>query len=171
LEKYITTYAFRDLRLRHHRISKYKAAWATAPFPPTFVTADVVCVCSGHVLLITRGDSGEYALPGGFIKQNERVQDAALRELKEETGIRVDKIILESSIIESRVFDFPDRSERGRTITHGFYIKLKDGRLPEVRGNDDAASAFWMPIAEVFRNERKFFEDHASIIQCFVNRG
>ena len=93
-----------------------------------------------------------------------------MRELKEETRIQVDKLILESNIIESKVFDFPERSERGRTVTHGFYIKLKDGKLPIVRGGDDAAHAFWMPLADVIHHENKFFEDHAAIIQCFVSK-
>lgn len=173
LTEYVKTYEFRDLVAEYNHIKDYKKKWESAPFPPTFVTADCIVTCSGHVLIVKRKFApgvGLLALPGGFIRQNETIQNAALRELKEETGIRVDKIILESSIVNSKVFDFPDRSLRGRTITHGFHIRLKDGKLPEVRGNDDADKAFWMPLAEVFQNENKFFEDHAAAIQYFVNK-
>lgn len=155
-------------------LQDYKKLWEDAPFPPTFITADSVVICSGHVLVVRRAcNPGKdlLALPGGFVKQSERVKDAALRELKEETGIRVDKIILESNIRDSNVFDHPDRSLRGRTITHAYCIKLKDGDLPEVKGNDDAAKAFWLPLMDVGRLESEFFEDHAHIIQYFVNKG
>lgn len=149
----------------------YRKSWEDSPFPPTFVTADAVVVCSGHVLVVKRKvnpGKGLYALPGGFVRQDEFIQDAALRELKEETGIRIDKRTLEAHIIDRRVFDYPTRSERGRTITHGFYVKLQDGRLPEVKGGDDAAEALWMPLFEAFSNENKFFEDHIHIILRFV---
>lgn len=149
----------------------YKASWASAPFPPTFVTTDCVVVCSGHVLVIKRKfnpGKGLYALPGGFLKQDEKIRAGALRELKEETGIRVDKIILDASIVDSQVFDHPDRSLRGRTITHAFYVKLKDGNLPEVKGNDDAAGAFWMPLWDVTAKENQFFEDHAHIVNAMI---
>jgi bifunctional NMN adenylyltransferase/nudix hydrolase len=155
-------------------LKNYKERWASAPFPPTFVTADAVVVCSGHVLVVRRKfdpGRGLIALPGGFVRQSERLQDAAVRELKEETGIRVDKPVLESCIVDSHMFDHPDRSLRGRTITSAHYIKLKNGELPEVRGSDDAASASWMPLMDVMAREQEFYEDHAHIINYFVNRG
>jgi bifunctional NMN adenylyltransferase/nudix hydrolase len=149
----------------------YRESWATAPFPPTFVTADAVVVCSGHVLVIERKinpGKGLFAVPGGFVRQDEFIEDAAIRELREETGIRINPVILQGHIENRMVFDYPTRSERGRTITHGFYIKLPDGKLPEVKGGDDAKRAFWMPLFEAFANERKFFEDHLHIIMRFV---
>ena len=155
-------------------IKKYKEQWASAPFPPTFVTVDAVVVCSGHILVVKRKfdpGKGLMALPGGFVKQNERLQDAALRELKEETGIRLDKLILENAIVDSHTFDHPDRSLRGRTLSTAFYIKLKDGDLPEVKGSDDAERATWIPLMDVMAKEEHFFEDHAHIISFFVNRG
>jgi bifunctional NMN adenylyltransferase/nudix hydrolase len=68
------------------------------------------------------------------------------------------------------VFDHPERSLRGRTITHAYHIKLKDGKLPEVKQGSDAKGAFWMPLMDVGRCEDKFFEDHAHIISYFVNK-
>lgn len=171
LGEYVTTKDYVEMAKEHEFITKYKASWDVAPFPPIFVTTDAIVVCSGHVLVVERKRNpgkGLFALPGGFIKNNEKIQDSMLRELKEETKIKVDKIILESEIVASKVFDHPQRSLRGRTITHGYYIKLKDGKLPEVKGADDASRAFWMPLADVAVNESRFFEDHASIIHYFA---
>lgn len=174
LKAFRRTPEFARLAEEWHAVHEYRQSWASSPFPPVFVTADAVVTCSGHVLVVKRGfnpGKGLYALPGGFIKNNEVIKNAALRELKEETRIRVDRIILESSIVDTRVFDYPDRSLRGRTITHAFHLKLKDGKLPEVAGGDDAEGAFWMPLMDVSKLEDRFFEDHAHIINYFVNKG
>jgi bifunctional NMN adenylyltransferase/nudix hydrolase len=155
-------------------IEDYKKQWANAPFPPTFVTTDAVVVQSGHVLVVRRKfnpGKGLIALPGGFIRGNEKIQSAAIRELKEETGIRVDAEDLVNNIVDNKVFDHPNRSLRGRTVTHAFYIRLKDGKLPHIKANDDAERAFWMPLADVVLLENEFYEDHAQIINCFVSRG
>ena len=154
-------------------IQDYKKSWENTPYPVTFVTADALVVCSGHVLVIRRRvnpGAGLLAIPGGFLRPNERFQDGALRELKEETGIRVDKIVLENNIVDSHVFDHPHRSLRGRVVTNAFCIKLKDGDLPEVKGNDDAERAIWMPLMDIMAKESEFFEDHAHIISYFLNR-
>jgi bifunctional NMN adenylyltransferase/nudix hydrolase len=96
------------------------------------------------------------------------MEDAALRELREETGIKVPEKVLRGSIVGSRVFDAIDRSQRGRTITHAFHIVLDDGEynLPKVKGSDDAAQAQWIPISKL--NSEEIFEDHADIIAYFL---
>lgn len=155
-------------------IQEYKASWASAPFPVTFVTADAVVIKSGHILLIKRKfepGKGLYALPGGFIKQDETIESAAIRELKEETRIKVDKPVLRSYIKDSKVFDFPQRSLRGRTITHCYFIDLGHGELPEVKANDDASGAFWIPINEFLKMEEKMFEDHQHLACHFLMKG
>jgi len=155
-------------------IDRYKQDWSAAPYPPIFVTADAVTFKSGHVLVVKRRGfpgKGLWALPGGFVEQNEWVERAAVRELREETGIALTAHELKKFIRASRVFDHPDRSLRGRTITHGFYFDLgATGDLPRVKGGDDAAKAFWMSLNDVYLNEDRFFEDHVSIITHFVNR-
>jgi bifunctional NMN adenylyltransferase/nudix hydrolase len=98
--------------------------------------------------------------------------DGAIRELKEETKIKVPVPVLKGSIKESKTFDAPNRSTRGRTITQAFYIDLGfDEKLPKVKGSDDAEKAFWVPLNEVVAQRDKFFEDHFHIISYFTKIG
>jgi bifunctional NMN adenylyltransferase/nudix hydrolase len=164
--------AFSVVRQEYDMIKKYKEAWKAAPFPPTFMTVDAVVVQSGHILLVKRGDmpgKGLWALPGGFLNQEETMLDGAIRELKEETKIKVPIPVLKGSIKESKTFDAPNRSARGRTITQAFFIDLGVGELPKVKGSDDAEKAFWVPFKDV--KQEKMFEDHFHIIDNFINIG
>jgi bifunctional NMN adenylyltransferase/nudix hydrolase len=152
-------------------VARYKDSWKVAPFPPTFVTVDAVVVQSGHVLLVQRGarpGKGQWALPGGFLNQDEKIVDAVIRELREETKIKVPAPVLKGNIVASKVFDDPHRSSRGRTITHAYLIHLSpDTELPKVKGSDDAAKAKWMPLAEVTRSI--MYEDHFDMIQTMTD--
>ena len=173
LDAFKNTPTFIKLKDEFEFIKQYFIAWEGAPFPPTFVTVDSVVIKSGHVLVVRRkGNPGKglIALPGGFLNQNEKIKFGAIREIKEETGIKVSKEDLDSAIIDQRVFDHPDRSLRGRTITHAFLINLKSGPLPQVKGNDDADKAWWMPLSEFYTRESEFFEDHWHIIAYYCNR-
>ena len=152
-------------------IAAYKQQYASLPYPPIFVTSDAVVIQSGHVLMIKRRSEpgkGLWAFPGGFVNANtdKSVLEACIRELREETGIKVPAPVLKGSIQDQRVFDAIERSARGRTITHAFKIVLPDGELPKVKGSDDAEKAKWVPIAEVRSDE--CFEDHYEILQYFV---
>jgi len=155
-------------------IQDYKKMWAQAPYPVTFVTTDAVVVKNGHILVVKRKfnpGKGLLALPGGFLDQKEKIQGGMLRELKEETRILMPKHKLEEAIVDKRVFDHPERSTRGRTITHAFCIKLPDGgQLPQVKGSDDAEHALWIPIADLYIRENEFYEDHLHIATYFVNK-
>lgn len=173
MESFKQTDKFKDLKVDYDYLREYRMSWEGAPFPPTFVTVDAVVIKSGHVLTVRRrGNPGKglIALPGGFLNQNERILDGMLRELREETVIKMTKEELEKSIKDSRVFDHPDRSLRGRTITHAFLINLGAGPLPQVKGSDDADKAWWMPLSETHDREDEFFEDHYHIISYFTNR-
>lgn len=169
-----STEAFANLKRDYDYIKQYKKSWAAAPYAPTFVTADAVVIQSGHVLLVQRGGHpgfGQYALPGGFINPRERILDAAVRELMEETNIKVPEKILRKSIVATHVFDAPDRSLRGRTITHAYLFKLDDELpLPRVKGADDAAKAWWFPISQLKEMRDKMFEDHYAIVTHMVSR-
>lgn len=158
-----------DLREWHQYTLNYKKAWEAAPFPPVFVTGDAVVFCNGYVLTVTRGQSpgrGLLALPGGFLNQDETITECILRELKEETKIDVPPGKLKNSLKEIRVFDAPQRSSRGRTITHAGLIILDEQTLPKVKGSDDASHAQWLPLEQLPRLEEKFFEDHLHIIHA-----
>lgn len=153
------------------RIKAERDQWASSPYPPMFVTVDAVVRCAGHLLLVERAGAigeGLLALPGGFVEPDERLFQSAIRELAEETGIGVLRQTLEGALREVVVFDHPQRSQRGRTITHAHFFDLGDGRLPEVRGGDDAASAQWFPIAEVPSLRERLFEDHYVIADHFL---
>ncbi len=146
-------------------IKKYKEEWKKAPYAPTFVTTDAVVVQSGHVLMVKRRAApgeGLWALPGGFLNQDERIVDGIIRELREETQLKVPGPVLKGSIKDIKVFDHPKRSLRGRTITHAALIQLPDGELPHVKGTDDAEKAIWVPIAGL--NTSLIYEDHYDII-------
>lgn len=167
------TEAFRDLKNEHFHIKKYRSAWAKAPYAPMFVTCDCLIVQSGHVLLIKRKSApgkGLWAIPGGFLNQGERIIDGIFRELKEETVIKVPQKVLRGSLVGQHVYDHPQRSLRGRVITHAGVVHLEDGPLPKVKGSDDAAKAKWFPINEVYQMQDQFFEDHFFIIEDLLNR-
>ena len=163
---------FQQLRDEWQYIAGYKASWQAAPYPPVFVTADSVVLQSGHILVVERGQApgkGLMALPGGFVGQDERIVDAAIRELIEETGIKLQPQVLMRCISDVKVFDDPSRSLRGRTITHAHLIRLDDTRpLPPLRGGDDASDAMWIPLADAYNHRTLFFEDHFEIIRSMT---
>lgn len=174
MQVFAVTDEYARLAAEQKFIDDYKKDWAAAPYPPIFVTTDAVVFKSGHILVVKRRGfpgKGLLALPGGFVGQDELIEQAAIRELREETGISLVTTELRKYIRATRVFDHPGRSLRGRTITHGFYFNLGTvGELPRVKGGDDAAKAFWMSLNDIYLNEDRFFEDHVSIITHFVNR-
>jgi len=172
------TEAYRNLVAEHEFVIRFKDSWKTAPYPPTFNTADAVVMVSGHVLLVVRGGfpgKGLFALPGGYLNQDETLVECALRELKEETGLSVERKKLLAGLQVQHTFDHPNRRSRGRVITEAFGIRLEDSRdriLPGIRsrGGDDAKGALWMPIYECYRQPERFFEDHLPIIEWFQDK-
>ena len=120
------------------------------PYPRPAVTVDLVLFALRkgvlQVLLIRRKKdpfAGRWAIPGGFLDIDERVEDAVLRELKEETG--VEGIPLMSPL---GVFAEPRRDPRGRTISLA-YVGVVREPIPEPKGGDDAAEAAWHDLDEV----------------------
>jgi bifunctional NMN adenylyltransferase/nudix hydrolase len=145
--------------------------WAGTPYPPVFVTVDNVVRVGDNVLLIRRGRApgkGLLALPGGFIEQRETTYQSAVRELQEETGFELLPPEMEHALKAVRVFDHPDRSQRGRIITHAFHFDFGSRMLPEIAGSDDAAEARWVPISELPSLEEQFHDDHFHILDSFL---
>lgn len=164
---------FKRLQEEFRFIRDYKKKWEAAPYAPTFVTTDAVVICNGHILLIKRRvapGKGLWALPGGFLNQEETIADATIRELVEETRIKVSEATLRASVKGQHVFDAPNRSLRGRTITHASLIVLNNKELPNVRGSDDAERAKWIPISKFYEMTEELYEDHYSIGTYMINR-
>jgi 8-oxo-dGTP diphosphatase len=112
----------------------------TRRYPGPSLAVDAVWTRRGRVLLVRRGRPpfrGELALPGGFVEIGETVEQAVLRELKEETGLRgrVGPLV--------GVYSDPKRNPAKHTVAVVFRI-LGRGGVP--RGGDDAASAQWVPL-------------------------
>lgn len=171
LQDFMGTDTFAELRAEAEFIARYRKAWDSAPYPPTFVTVDAVVIQAGHILLVerkARPGMGLWALPGGFVDQIETLLTACIRELREETRLKVPEPVLKGAIKGQQVFDDPYRSARGRTITHAFHFDLKpaDTTLPKVKGGDDARTAFWVPLSAVV--PEKLFEDHYHIIRAMT---
>ena len=126
------------------------------------VTADNVVFCFDgnhlNVLLIKRGREpykDHWAFPGGFLEEDETLEEAARRELKEETGL--EPLYME----EVGVFSNVARDPRGRVISAGFYSIVSPADKERAVAGDDAAQARWFPVGEL----PAMAFDHAEIFQ------
>ena len=164
LQEFETTETYHELKTEIEFIERYQTS--VQKYPRIEHTVDAVVVQSGHILLIRRRAApgkGLWALPGGFIHPDERLEDAMIRELREETGIKVPDPVLRGSIKQSKCYDEPNRSARARIITQAFHIALpRQTQLPRVKGMDDADKAKWVPLNEL--DPTMLFEDHFFII-------
>jgi 8-oxo-dGTP diphosphatase len=129
------------------------------------LTADVVIFNLTNqelkVLLVCRAYppfKGQWAIPGGFVHTSESIDDAARRELEEETGVR--DVYLE----QLYTFGAPQRDPRGRVITVA-YFALVAGEVP-TRAGDDAAAAAWHSVYAL----PTLAFDHADILKYALQR-
>jgi 8-oxo-dGTP diphosphatase len=112
-----------------------------------------------EILLIKRKRApfkGTWAIPGGFVEIDEPLEDAAARELQEETGL--ERVRLR----QFGAFGDPDRDPRGRTISIAFTGEL--ARRRDIAGSDDAEEAAWFPLSKLPR----LGFDHRKIIRAAV---
>jgi bifunctional NMN adenylyltransferase/nudix hydrolase len=161
----------------HQYILKYRKDHAYANsdirYDAIHTCVDACVIQSGHVLFVERKahpGKGLLAMPGGFLNPGETLEDAMLRELHEETKLKVAPRTLRGSITARDIFDEPHRSARGRVLSHTFRIELepvKEG-LPRVRAGSDARKAKWVPLNKL--DPMTLFEDHYFIIQNMVAR-
>lgn len=173
---------FAQLKEEFSAAIKYEKLYENTPFNSmNFYTADSVVIQSGHVLLIRRKHApfkGALALPGGHVNPTETAATASIRELLEETGIKVPLKVLRGSLFCEKLFDHPDRSMRARvstknarTVTVAFGYKLDDSvDLPRVKASDDAVDARWFTFDEVANLRDQLMEDHADIIEYMISR-
>lgn len=172
LGHWLRTPTFATVRDDWRQIAHEKRQWSVAPYPVVLVTVDAVVRAGGHVLLIRRGRSpgrGLWALPGGFLEPREPVMLAALRELVEETGLPLSLRQMKQRLKGMHVFDHPERSQRGRIITHTFFFDLGDMPPPPVQGGDDAAAAQWVPVRNLPSLEAQLHDDHFHMLDTFLH--
>lgn len=134
----------------------------TETFETIRYTADVVVVTPDRTVLLIERDwppyAGCWALPGGHVDPGETSREAAVRELAEETGIRVST----ADVRELGVFDRPGRDPRGRYVTVAYLAVVPAGT--PIAAGDDARAARWWPLDAV--PELAF--DHADILRRVV---
>jgi len=117
------------------------------------------------LLMIKRGnhpDIGKWALPGGFVNMDESLEEAALRELKEETN--VDNIYMEQLYTWGDV----DRDKRTRIITTS-YMSLVDSSTLNVKADDDADDAKWFAVSCKCYEENKIPNEKGYVVERFFN--
>jgi 8-oxo-dGTP diphosphatase len=137
------------------------------------VTVDVALFTrharSLELLLVRRRHepfAGDWALPGGFVDESEDLAPAALRELQEETGIRLQD---EARLEQLQAYGAPGRDPRGRTISIAFIAVVDD--LPDPAAADDAAEARWWPAGRLLGLDAPTFAfDHRTIVADAIRR-
>ena len=138
----------------------------TYAYPRPSVTVDIIILkdilSKPQLLLIERKHEpfkNKWALPGGFVDIDEEIEDAAYRELKEETFIS--EIILE----QFKTFGKIGRDPRGRTISIVYFGILKNSGQ-EIKAGDDAKDLNWFHI----ENLPELAFDHREIIDLFLSK-
>lgn len=124
-----------------------------------------------HVLLVRRKEDPDVlALPGGKVHRRETFKEAAVRELREETGMRVDS----RRLVHIGVYDDPDRNPHGRFITVAHATKTDthvdrdaDG-LPTLNPAPGESPALWVPVGDAL-GEMTLFTDHGTILRHALN--
>ena len=135
----------------------------TYKYPRPAVTADCVVITKESepkVLLIQRGADpykGCWAFPGGYMNMDETTEQCAIRELEEETGLKVD------TIYQIGAYSKVDWDPRGRTITVA-YLAIIDKPVVVI-GQDDADKAEWFPLSAL----PKLAFDHDEIMRDAIN--
>lgn len=121
------------------------------------LTVDTIIIEDNKVILIKRLNNpfkDYWAIPGGFVEYGEKVEDAAVREAKEETGLDIELTKLVG------VYSDPDRDPRGHTVTVAFLSKIIGGTL---KSDSDAKDAKFIDISEL-KNMKLAF-DHNEILK------
>ncbi len=151
--------------MRSSPLSNYRPA----DHPPFAVTVDLVALTVRddmlQVLLVTRGQEpfrGRLALPGGFVRPDEDLPEAAARELAEETGVRR----VPGHLEQLATYGSPRRDPRMRVVSVA-YLSLAPS-LPDPTAGSDASAAEWLPVSAAAGARLAF--DHARILTDGVER-
>ena len=149
------------------------AGYDAGDYPPFAVTVDVAIFTivsdALQVLLVERGEPpflGSWALPGGFVLPDEDLDDAANRELLEETGVDPGTAHLE----QLGTYGSPDRDPRMRVVTVAYWAILGDLSELHPAAGSDARDAGLVPVSKIETGGLKLAFDHATIIHKAIER-
>ena len=139
-------------------------------FPAFAVTVDVVILTMSegtlHVLLVCRGEApfeGMWAIPGGFKRPSETLDEAAKRELVEETGVDVASLLTQFG-----AYGDPERDPRMNVVTVGYLAVVRE--VGAVVAGTDAAAAALVPVSEVLSGKIELAFDHLQIVRDAIER-
>jgi 8-oxo-dGTP diphosphatase len=146
------------------------AGYDPSKFPAFAVTVDVVILTMSegrlHVLLVRRGEDpfrGMWAVPGGFKRPAETLDEAARRELSEETGVDVATLLTQFG-----AYGDPERDPRMNVVTVGYLAVLRD--VGAVVAGTDAADAALVPASDVLNEKIDLAFDHLQIVRDAIER-
>jgi len=147
-----------------------KTTYDPSKFPAFAVTVDVVILTMSegrlHVLLVRRGEEpfeGMWAIPGGFKRPNETLDEAAKRELVEETGVDAASLLTQFG-----AYGDPERDPRMNVVTVAYLAVLRD--VGAIVAGTDAADAALAPMADVLDGRRQLAFDHQQIARDAIER-
>jgi 8-oxo-dGTP diphosphatase len=139
-------------------------------FPAFAVTVDVVILTMSegllHVLLVCRGEApfeGMWAIPGGFKRPTETLDEAAKRELAEETGVDAASLLTQFG-----AYGDPERDPRMNVVTIAYVAVLRD--VGAVVGGSDAAAAALIPVSDVLNGKIELAFDHLRLVRDALER-
>jgi 8-oxo-dGTP diphosphatase len=140
-------------------------------FPAFAVTVDVVILTMAEggvlqVLLVRRGQEpfgGMWAIPGGFKRPDETLDEAARRELSEETGVDVPSLLTQFG-----AYGDPERDPRMNVVTVGYLAVLRD--VGAIVAGTDAAHAALVPVSDILEERIELAFDHLRIVRDAVER-
>jgi 8-oxo-dGTP diphosphatase len=146
------------------------ADYDPSEFPSFAVTVDVVVLTMSqgmlHVLLVCRGEApyeGMWAMPGGFKRPTETLDEAAKRELVEETSVDAASLLTQFG-----AYGDPGRDPRMNVVTVAYLAVLRD--LGAIVGGSDAAAAALLPAADVLSGKVELAFDHLRIVRDAIER-
>jgi len=146
------------------------AGYDPSEFPAFAVTVDVVVLTMSegllHVLLVCRGEApyeGMWAIPGGFKRPTETLDEAAERELTEETAVDAASLLTQFG-----AYGDPARDPRMNVVTVAYLAVLPE--VGSVVGGTDAAAAALIPVSDVLKGKVELAFDHLQIVRDAVER-
>ena len=139
-------------------------------FPAFAVTVDIVILTTAdgmlHVLLVRRGEEpfkGMWAIPGGFKRPDETLDEAARRELSEETGVDVPSLLTQFG-----AYGDPGRDPRMNVVTVAYLAVLRD--VGAIVAGTDAADAALVPVSDILEERIELAFDHQRIVRDAIER-